>query len=156
MQSCFTGHLRPRLLSIRRPAVDRRQRRRASRKRRCERAAAVDKDKETGPQKLLTTEIGKDQQLELPQPDVTSEKQQDTEERSVKYSGLKGNPLSCGVNTATGSYELPSPAVAARNLVTSLSFSTTLYKLPFLMQVEQVRLAHLCTVMSNKHHRRAG
>lgn len=37
--------------------------------------------------------------------------------KSVKYSGLKGNPLSCGVNSATESYELPSPAVAARNLV---------------------------------------
>ena len=119
MPSCFTGHLRPRFLSVRRPAADGR-RRRASRKRRCERAAAVHKDKETEPQKLLTAEIGKGQQLEIPQPDVTAEKQLESEERSVKYSGLKGNPLSCGVNTATGNYELPSPAVAARNLVTSL------------------------------------
>lgn len=39
------------------------------------------------------------------------------DKRSVKYSGLKGNPLSCGVNSATESYELPSPSVAARNLV---------------------------------------
>lgn len=38
-------------------------------------------------------------------------------EQIVKYSGLRGNPLSCGVNSATEGYDLPSPVVAARNIV---------------------------------------
>lgn len=37
---------------------------------------------------------------------------------SVRYSGLRGNPLSCGVESATGNFELPAPPAAARNLVT--------------------------------------
>eukprot|EP00210_Caulerpa_lentillifera_P002306 g2214.t1 len=37
--------------------------------------------------------------------------------KSVRYSGLRGNPLSCGVESATGNFELPTPPAAARNLV---------------------------------------
>lgn len=40
--------------------------------------------------------------------------------------------------SATDSHDLPSPAVAVRNLT------------------EQVRVTHLCTIMSRMHHRRAG
>ena len=43
-----------------------------------------------------------------------------------------------GVETATSNYHLPPPAVAVRNLV------------------EQAQFAHLCTVMSHMHNRRAG
>ncbi|KAK9835196.1 hypothetical protein WJX81_005094 [Elliptochloris bilobata] len=43
-----------------------------------------------------------------------------------------------GVKNATVRFDLPPPAVAVRNLV------------------EQAQLAHLCTVMSGMHHRRAG
>ncbi|EFN55759.1 hypothetical protein CHLNCDRAFT_16890, partial [Chlorella variabilis] len=53
-------------------------------------------------------------------------------------SGLHRTPLSGGVQNATLRCDLPSPAVAVRNLV------------------EQAQFAHLCTVMSNMHHRRAG
>lgn len=42
------------------------------------------------------------------------------------------------VKNATARYDLPSPALAVRNLV------------------EQAKIAHLCTLMSNMHHRRAG
>jgi hypothetical protein len=59
-------------------------------------------------------------------------------QRAVKTTGLRRAPLSGGVKTATARYDLPSPAVAVRNLV------------------EQARFAHLCTVMSHMHHRRAG
>lgn len=57
---------------------------------------------------------------------------------STKRSTLRGSTLSCGVKTATTRYDLPSPQVAVRNLV------------------EQANFAHLCTIMSNMHHRRAG
>jgi hypothetical protein len=56
----------------------------------------------------------------------------------VKTTGLRRAPLSGGVKTATNKYDLPSPAVAVRNLV------------------EQAQFAHLCTVMSTMHHRRGG
>lgn len=40
-----------------------------------------------------------------------------TSVRSVKYSELRGTPLSCGVESATTNFELPAPPAAARNLV---------------------------------------
>ncbi|KIY93436.1 hypothetical protein MNEG_14525 [Monoraphidium neglectum] len=52
--------------------------------------------------------------------------------------GLRRAPLSGGVKTATARYDLPAPSVAVRNLV------------------EQAQFAHLCTIMSHMHHRRAG
>ena len=52
--------------------------------------------------------------------------------------GLRRTPLSGGVQSATVKHDLPAPAVAVRNLM------------------EQARYAHLCTVMSRMHHRRAG
>ena len=52
--------------------------------------------------------------------------------------GLQRTTLSGGVQNATQRCELPSPAVAVRNLV------------------EQAQHAHLCTVMSAMHHRRRG
>lgn len=56
----------------------------------------------------------------------------------LKTTGLHRAPLSAGVKNATQRYDLPSPAVAVRNLV------------------EQANYAHLCTIMSGMHHRRAG
>ena len=56
----------------------------------------------------------------------------------LRTSGLHRTPLSGGVQNATSRCELPSPAVAVRNLV------------------EQAQFAHLCTIMSGMHHRRAG
>lgn len=56
----------------------------------------------------------------------------------IKTTGLRRTPLSGGVNNASSQYDLPSPAVAVRNLV------------------EQAQFAHLCTTMSSMHHRRAG
>ena len=56
----------------------------------------------------------------------------------LKSSGLRLTPQSGGVQNATARCDLPSPAVAVRNLV------------------EQAQFAHLCTIMSNMHHRRAG
>jgi hypothetical protein len=56
----------------------------------------------------------------------------------LKTSGLAANPLSGGVANATARGDLPSPAVAMRNLV------------------EQAQFGHLCTTMSGMHHRRAG
>ncbi|CAN6482656.1 unnamed protein product [Victoria cruziana] len=53
-------------------------------------------------------------------------------------SGLLRPPVSGGVQSATSSHDLPRPALAVRNLM------------------EQVRFAHLCTVMSRMHHRRQG
>lgn len=53
-------------------------------------------------------------------------------------TGLRRTPLGGGVKNATLRYDLPPPAVAVRNLV------------------ERAHFAHLCTVMSNMHHRRAG
>ncbi|CAL9127350.1 unnamed protein product [Musa textilis] len=57
---------------------------------------------------------------------------------SGSRSGLFRTPISGGVQTATSTHDLPSPALAVRNLM------------------EQARFAHLCTVMSQMHHRRAG
>ncbi|CAD7702939.1 unnamed protein product [Ostreobium quekettii] len=56
----------------------------------------------------------------------------------VKMSSLRGGPLACGVKTATTKFDLPSPQLAARNLV------------------EAAESAQLCSIMSNMHHRRAG
>ncbi|KAF3784123.1 hypothetical protein EJ110_NYTH15579 [Nymphaea thermarum] len=53
-------------------------------------------------------------------------------------SGLLRPPVSGGVQSATSAHDLPRPALAVRNLM------------------EQVRFAHLCTVMSRMHHRRQG
>ncbi|KAG0447411.1 hypothetical protein HPP92_028336 [Vanilla planifolia] len=52
--------------------------------------------------------------------------------------GLFRTPISGGVHSATSAHDLPPPALAVRNLM------------------EQARFAHLCTVMSRMHHRRAG
>eukprot|EP00192_Tetraselmis_astigmatica_P020723 CAMPEP_0117654860 /NCGR_PEP_ID=MMETSP0804-20121206/3972_1 /TAXON_ID=1074897 /ORGANISM="Tetraselmis astigmatica, Strain CCMP880" /LENGTH=300 /DNA_ID=CAMNT_0005461175 /DNA_START=1 /DNA_END=903 /DNA_ORIENTATION=+ len=51
---------------------------------------------------------------------------------------LARQPLSGGVKNATDRFELPTPAVAVRNLV------------------EQAQYGHLCTNMSSMHHKRAG
>jgi len=56
----------------------------------------------------------------------------------LKSSGLHHTPQSGGVQNATARCDLPSPAVAVRNLV------------------EQAQFAHLCTIMSGMHHRRSG
>uniref|UniRef100_A0A7S0RFP6 CREG-like beta-barrel domain-containing protein n=1 Tax=Pyramimonas obovata TaxID=1411642 RepID=A0A7S0RFP6_9CHLO len=53
-------------------------------------------------------------------------------------TGLLRTPLTGGVQSATDNHDLPSPATAVRNLI------------------EQGRYAHLCTIMSRMHHRRAG
>ncbi|KAK9726798.1 hypothetical protein RND81_05G237800 [Saponaria officinalis] len=53
-------------------------------------------------------------------------------------TGLYRTPISGGVQNATSAHGLPKPALAVRNLM------------------EQVRFAHLCTVMSCMHHRREG
>lgn len=56
----------------------------------------------------------------------------------IRTTGLRRSPLTGGVHNASEQFDLPSPAVAVRNLV------------------EQAQLVHLCTVMSTMHHRRAG
>nr|GLL23311.1 uncharacterized protein LOC109188228 [Ipomoea trifida] len=53
-------------------------------------------------------------------------------------AGLFRTPISGGVQSATSAHGLPKPALAVRNLM------------------EQARFAHLCTVMSQMHHRRGG
>ncbi|CAH9130120.1 unnamed protein product [Cuscuta epithymum] len=53
-------------------------------------------------------------------------------------AGLFRTPISGGVQSATSAHDLPKPALAVRNLL------------------EQARFAHLCTVMSQMHHRREG
>eukprot|EP00775_Hariotina_reticulata_P007132 gene7132-7347_t len=58
--------------------------------------------------------------------------------KAIKTTGLRRAPLSGGVKNATQRFDLPTPCVAVRNLV------------------EQAQFAHLCTVMSHMHHRRAG
>eukprot|EP00873_Tetraselmis_striata_P041045 jgi/Tetstr1/461309/TSEL_006436.t1 len=57
---------------------------------------------------------------------------------SSDYTSLRRTPLSGGVKNATDRFELPTPDVAVRNLV------------------EQAQFGHLCTLMSDMHHRRAG
>ncbi|XP_074559334.1 uncharacterized protein LOC141815302 [Curcuma longa] len=57
---------------------------------------------------------------------------------SGSRAGLFRTPISGGVQSATSAHDLPSPALAVRNLM------------------EQARFAHLCTAMSRMHHRRAG
>jgi len=69
---------------------------------------------------------------------VSSEKRVQTLATTTSSNGLIRTPLSGGVLSATDSHDLPSPALAVRNLV------------------EQVRYAHLCTIMSRMHHRRNG
>lgn len=58
--------------------------------------------------------------------------------KSGSRAGLFRTPISGGVQSATSAHGLPRPALAVRNLM------------------EQARFAHLCTVMSRMHHRRAG
>ncbi|XP_044486254.1 uncharacterized protein LOC123211532 [Mangifera indica] len=53
-------------------------------------------------------------------------------------AGLFRTPISGGVQSATSAYGLPRPALAVRNLM------------------EQARVAYLCTVMSQMHHRQEG
>ncbi|XAR49793.1 hypothetical protein NMG60_11003932 [Bertholletia excelsa] len=53
-------------------------------------------------------------------------------------AGLFRTPISGGVQSATSAHGLPRPALAVRNLM------------------EQARFAHLCTTMSQMHHRRGG
>lgn len=62
----------------------------------------------------------------------------DKKNKQASGSGLRRAPLGGGVKTATSRFHLPSPQVAVRNLV------------------EIAQYAHLCTVMSDMHHRRAG
>lgn len=57
---------------------------------------------------------------------------------SGSRAGLFRTPISGGVQSATSAHDLPRPALAVRNLM------------------EHARFAHLCTVMSRMHHRRAG
>lgn len=59
-------------------------------------------------------------------------------ESSGDYPALRRTPLSGGVKNATTRFELPAPEVAVRNLV------------------EQAQFGHLCTLMSDMHHRRSG
>jgi hypothetical protein len=59
------------------------------------------------------------------------------QQRPTLQTGLHKTPQSGGVLNASRC-DLPSPAVAVRNLV------------------EQAQFAHLCTVMSTMNHRRAG
>ncbi|VAI86281.1 unnamed protein product [Triticum turgidum subsp. durum] len=61
-----------------------------------------------------------------------------TPDSSGSRAGLFRTPISGGVQSATFAHGLPPPALAVRNLM------------------EQARFAHLCTVMSGMHHRRAG
>lgn len=70
--------------------------------------------------------------LEFPAPGAS------TSASLLKSSGLHHTPYTGGVENATVRCDLPSPAVAVRNLV------------------EQAQFAHLCTIMSGMHHRRAG
>uniref|UniRef100_A0A061S6D3 Pyridoxamine 5-phosphate oxidase family protein n=1 Tax=Tetraselmis sp. GSL018 TaxID=582737 RepID=A0A061S6D3_9CHLO len=60
------------------------------------------------------------------------------EESGKPKTKLHREALSGGVKNATTRFELPTPAVAVRNLV------------------EQAQYGHLCTVMSAMHHKRAG
>ncbi|KAL2462527.1 Pyridoxamine 5'-phosphate oxidase family protein [Forsythia ovata] len=53
-------------------------------------------------------------------------------------AGLFRTPISGGVQSATSAHGLPRQALAVRNLM------------------EQARFAHLCTMMSQMHHRRVG
>ncbi|KAL2539094.1 Pyridoxamine 5'-phosphate oxidase family protein [Abeliophyllum distichum] len=53
-------------------------------------------------------------------------------------AGLFRTPITGGVQSATSAHGLPRPALAVRNLM------------------EQARFAHLCTKMSQMHHRRNG
>ncbi|ONK69529.1 uncharacterized protein A4U43_C05F23940 [Asparagus officinalis] len=62
----------------------------------------------------------------------------DASGKSGSRAGLFRTPISGGVQSATSVHDLPPPALAVRNLM------------------EQARFAHLCTVMSRMHHRRAG
>lgn len=71
--------------------------------------------------------------LQFPPPQV-----QRAATTQISSKGLHKTPQSGGVQNATTRCDLPSPAVAVRNLV------------------EQAQFAHLCTIMSNMHHRRAG
>lgn len=71
--------------------------------------------------------------LEFPPPGSSG-----TNSNLLKSSGLHHAPYTGGVENATVRCDLPSPAVAVRNLV------------------EQAQFAHLCTIMSGMHHRRAG
>ncbi|KAJ6818996.1 uncharacterized protein M6B38_404865 [Iris pallida] len=73
--------------------------------------------------------------------EIVTEKLTPTNEGSGKSGsrpGLFRTPISGGVQSATSVHDLPRPALAVRNLM------------------EQARFAHLCTVMSRMHHRRAG
>lgn len=87
-------------------------------------------------------------------------------------------PLSERPQSATAKYDLPSPAVAVRNLLARLPACRCRPLRPFLARVssssragappsrapapapaaaqEQARYGHLCTIMSRLHHRRAG
>ncbi|KAL4435164.1 hypothetical protein ABPG77_001846 [Micractinium sp. CCAP 211/92] len=79
--------------------------------------------------------------LEFPAPSnaaAAAAAQQQQQDGPIRTSGLHRTPLSGGVQNATLRCDLPSPAVAVRNLV------------------EQAQFAHLCTLMCNMHHRRAG
>ncbi|XP_057830470.1 uncharacterized protein LOC131041412 isoform X2 [Cryptomeria japonica] len=58
--------------------------------------------------------------------------------RGGTRAGLFRTPSSGGVQSATGAHDLPHPAVAVRNLM------------------EQAHYGHLCTIMSEMHHRRRG
>ncbi|GBF99659.1 hypothetical protein Rsub_12478 [Raphidocelis subcapitata] len=69
--------------------------------------------------------------------DLPYESQQQQRVKRQGSSGLARTTGTTGVETATEHYELPSPAVAVRNLV------------------EQAQYAHLCTTMSGMHHRRS-
>ena len=94
------------------------------RKNRLKRSTAKEDETTEGvPKANGTEEPAKDDSPLRTLPEETSKllTEGETEERPVKYSGLRGNPLSCGVNSATQSYKLSSPAVAARNLVIPLT-----------------------------------
>jgi len=79
---------------------------------------AVEKDSDSNDKSLITA---KEPQLQSPNPPPIIERSEEDKtvqtEESVKFSNLRASPLSCGVSSATDGYELPSPAVAARNIV---------------------------------------
>ena len=73
-------------------------------------------------------------------------------------------PISGGVQSATFAHGLPPPALAVRNLMEQVASVSCpiplelLFGLVLLLSycAYQARFAHLCTVMSGMHHRRAG
>lgn len=81
--------------------------------------------------------------------------------------GLFRTPISGGVHSATSAHDLPPPALAVRNLMEQVrlycymilnlpNMDFLVYHFSHCLWFEmKARFAHLCTVMSRMHHRRA-